>query len=88
MTFNGNRYRYHCGLMMNFLQPSGYCTCRQGQKLACVLLAYFIYVFRTLLSINSKYPSIQYSLVVFLMDKHCILCEEHNVSITPHPLLF
>jgi len=41
--------------MMNPLQPSGYCTCRQGQKLASVFPTYFIFVFRTLLSINSKY---------------------------------
>jgi len=67
--------------MMNLLQPSGYCTCRQGQKLACVLFAYFIYVFRMLLSINSKYPPIQYSLIVFPMDEHSILCEGHNLSI-------
>ena len=70
--------------MMNLLQPSGYCTCRQGQKLACVLLAHFIYVFRMLLSINSKHPPVQYSPIVFLMEEHCILCEEHNVSIFAH----
>ena len=29
---------------MNILQPSGYCTYRQGQKLAFVSLAYFICV--------------------------------------------
>jgi len=69
--------------MMNLLQPSGYCTCRQGQKLACVLLAHFIYVFHMLLSINSKYPPVQYSPTVFLMEEHCILCEEH-VSIIVH----
>jgi hypothetical protein len=33
MTFNGNRYRYHCMLMLNPLQRSGCCTCRQGQNL-------------------------------------------------------
>ena len=55
MTFNGNRYRYHSGLLMNSLQPSGYCTCRQGQKHAFVFPTYFICVFRTFLSINSKY---------------------------------
>ena len=39
-------------------------------KLAFVFLAYFICVFRTLLSINSKYSAIQYSLIVFLMEEH------------------
>ena len=34
---------------MNPLQPSGYRTCRQGQKLASVFTTYLICVFRTLL---------------------------------------
>ena len=84
IIFNGNRYRYHCGLITNLLQPSGYCTCHRGQKLACVFLVYFISVFRMLLSINSKYSPIQYSLIVFLMEEHCILCEEHKFSIIAH----
>jgi len=65
--------------MTNLLQPSGYCTCRQGQNLP-VFLTHFIRVFRTLLSINSRYTTIQYSLIVFLMEENCILGEE-NVSI-------
>jgi len=55
--------------MMNFLQPSGYCMCRQGQKLAFVFLAYFICVFHTVLSMNSKYTPTQYPLIVFLMEE-------------------
>jgi len=42
MTFNGNRYQYHSGSMMNHLQPGRYCTSRQGQKLAYVFPTYFI----------------------------------------------
>ena len=67
--------------MMNPLQPSGYCTCRQGQKLALVFPTYFIGVFRTLLSINTKYTPMQHSLIVFLMEEHCILGEENNASV-------
>jgi len=53
-------------------------------KLAFVFLTYFIWVFRTLLSIKSKYTPMQYSLIVFLMEKHCFLREENSVSIIAH----
>jgi hypothetical protein len=66
--------------MKNPLQSGGYCTCRQGQKIASVFSTYLICVFRTLLSINSKYTPIQHSLIVFLMEEHCILGQK-NVSI-------
>jgi len=59
MTFNGNRYLYHSGLMMNPLQPSGYLCVAKGKNLP-VFPTYFICAFRTLLSINSKYTPIQY----------------------------
>ena len=55
---------------MNPLQPSGYCACRQGQKLASVFPTYFIFVFRTLLSMNRKYTPVPYSLIVFRMEEH------------------
>ena len=47
MAFNDNRCRYHCGLMMNHLQPSGYWTCRQGQYLPLCswnITFFFLYV--------------------------------------------
>jgi len=65
--------------MMNLLQPSGYCMSRQGQNLP-LFSSHISFVFRTLISINSKYTTIQYSLIVFLLEEHCILGEE-NISI-------
>jgi len=72
--------------MMNPLQPSDYFTCRQGQKLAFVFPTYFICVFRTLLSINSKYTAIHYSLIVFLLEEHCILGGKQRFYYSSHKL--
>jgi len=68
----------NCRLIMNLLQCLLYVSPRE--KLAFVFLTYFICVFRRLLSINSKYIPIQYSLIAFLMEERCILGEE-NVTI-------
>jgi hypothetical protein len=83
-TFNGNRYHYHCGLMMNLLQPSGYCACRQGAK-TCPSFARKFHLCIPYASYNQQQISpIQYSLTVLLIKEHCILCEEYNVSFIAH----